>query len=138
MPYAVGGSSNFGERYSYLANGWLNRRQSFLFGSPYLQTDKIYNPRGFLATLTNSLLTNSTVGTQAGPLSSFNGGGSLPMAYDPDGNRLGEVCTVPARSAPNVLPDLSRTVKYGYDRLDQLAQEVSTNTGGTPNVSATR
>ena len=137
MPYAVGGSSNFGESYSYLANGWLSRRQGFLFGSPYLQTDKTYNPRGFLATLTNSLLTNSTVGTQAGLLSSFNGGGGLPMAYDPNGNRLGEVCTVPARPAPNKLPDLSRTVKYGYDRLDQLAQEVSTNTGGTTSLDYT-
>ncbi len=126
-------STGLGSRYSYLANGWLAQTQSvysasdFNQATPYLEVDRTYNHRGFLRTLTNSLVTNPTVGTSATPLSSF-----TSMAYDPNGNRLGEVSSVPARGAA---PDLSRTVQYGYDTLDELMQEVSTPANSAYNTA---
>jgi len=121
-----------GSSYSYLSNGWLARTQSLYSitdpsqATPYLQVDRTYNARGFLTGLTNSLLTNPVVGTQAALLSSFSG-----MTYDALGYRLGETATVPARGQA---PNLSRTVQYQYDNWDELAQEVSQDTGGTTSL----
>ena len=114
----------YGTSYSYLANGWLAQQQAFYLPpnsqtvSPYLQVGRTYNPRGFLTSLTNSLLTSATLGTNAALLSSFSG-----MSYDADGNRQGETATVPARGHA---PSLSRMVSYGYDLLDELTGETST------------
>ena len=134
LPY-----SNVGADYTYQANGWMTRRQTFYLPpnsnqtQPYLQADQTYNPRGFVTTLTNSLLANAIVGSSARMLSSFTGAnpaatGAPRITYDPDGNRLQELATVPAYSSA---PDLSRAVSYQYDSLDQLTQEVSQATSGT-------
>jgi len=120
-----------GSKYTYLSNGWLAQRQALYYSStygqyvPFLQVDKTYNQRGLLKTLTNSLIPDPTKPTQLGPLAAYSG-----MTYDPDGNRLGETAVVPHLSGTST-PNMSRTVLYGYDRLDELAQETSQATGGT-------
>jgi YD repeat-containing protein len=134
------GSPVYGNRYSYFQNGWLARMQSAYASSnwnvaaPYLQVDRTYNSRGFLTGLANSQIADPSHPTQLTPLSSFVGATSVGMTYDPNGNRLTEVASVPARGQA---PDLSRAVQYHYDALDQLTQEISTSGGGTTATSYT-
>jgi len=118
-----------GFRYAYQSNGWLAQTQGVYFPvgvtnlgqvapsqvTPFLQVDRSYNPRGLMTGLTNSLVTGTNTLTR---LSAFSG-----MSYDAGGNRLGETASVPARGQA---PDLSRSVTYQYDTLDQLTAETST------------
>ncbi len=137
--------THFGAGYTYQPNGWMTQRQVFGFPpnvnqyQPYLQTDTTYNPRGLVATLTNSILANAAFGTSAQMLSAFTGSnpastGPPRMTYDPVGNRLQESATVPAHGKA---PDLSRQVSYRYDGLDQLTQETSQAAAGTTALNYT-
>ncbi len=131
----LGGDRVYGSSYTYLPNGWLAHQQSFYApsnlsqASPYLQVDRTYNPRGLMTSLTNSLLANAALGTSAALLSSFSG-----MSYDAGGNRLAETASVPARGSA---PDLSRSVTYQYDTLDQLTSETSSGSAAGTTYSNT-
>ncbi len=129
-----------GFRYAYQSNGWLAQTQGVYFPvgvtnlgqvapsqvTPFLQVDRTYNPRGLMTGLTNSLVTGTNTLTL---LSAFSG-----MSYDAGGNRLAETASVPARGSA---PDLSRSVTYQYDTLDQLTAETSTGTQASTTYAET-